>query len=106
MLRDLFVQRPSIAPEKVWLGGAVGSDGVMTVLYRGRPHGPVVGRRYVLADLAPMFGTADPGALADCVWAGEIAEPEEPGRLLDVDWAVGIIDDPGQVHWLASDEGR
>ena len=68
MLRDLFAERPSIAPEKSWLGGGASSDGRVTVLYRGRAGGPVVGRRYLLAELAKQFGTGDPAELATCVW--------------------------------------
>ena len=100
MLRDLFAERPSIAPEKSWLGGGASSDGRVTVLYRGRAGGPVVGRRYLLAELAKQFGTGDPAELATCVWASEIAEPEDVGRLCDVDWAEGLIENPRQVRWL------
>jgi hypothetical protein len=100
VLHALFVERPSIAPEKVWLGGGVSSDGGITVLYRGRTGGPVVGRRYDLVELASLFGTWVPSGLAECVWASEIAEPEDIGCARDVDWADGLIDDPSRVCWL------
>ncbi len=83
----------------VWVDASAGDDGTVVLLYRQHEGGPLVGRRWVLDELGLLFGTQDPVDLAEQVWLNEVEDPGTGGQHLDVDWAYGLVDDPGDVLW-------
>ena len=95
---------PTISPGKSWVAGRAHPDGTAVVLYRASADGPVVGRRWILSELVPLFGTEDAAVLASAVYASEIAEPEGDLGTLDVDWAAELVEDPSQVLWAGTSQ--
>lgn len=83
----------------VWVNASAGDDGTVVLIYRQYDGGPLVGRRWVLDELGLLFGTQDPVDLAEQMWLNEVEDPDTGGRHLDVAWADGLVDDPGDVLW-------
>ena len=83
----------------VWVNAGVSDDGDAVLLYRQNEDGPLVGRRWNLSKLGPLFGTNDPIDLAEQMWLNEVEDPDVGGQHLDVDWAIGLIDNPNDVLW-------
>lgn len=87
----------------VWVGGGVSLDGSAVVIYRPHQDGPVLGRRYLVAQFEAMFTPACTAEeLADIVIANEITEPQERGVELPVDWADGLVPDGVTVEWVGA----
>ncbi|SNQ51210.1 conserved hypothetical protein [Frankia canadensis] len=101
LVRDLVQDPKSILGENVvWVAGRVlGADSVV-LLYREGSDGPVIGKHYVLPELASMFSpNVTTEELARIIFVDEITDPSGPGRHLDVDWADGLVSDPSAVTW-------
>lgn len=83
----------------VWVNAGVSGGGDAVLLYRQYAGGPLVGRRWNLSELGVLFGTDDSAKLAEDMWVNEVEDPDVGGQHLDVDWAVGLIDNPDVVLW-------
>ena len=83
----------------VWVNAGVSGSGDAVLLYRQYADGPLVGRRWNLSELGVLFGTDNPAKLAEDMWVTEVEDPDVGGQHLDVDWADGLIDNPGVVLW-------
>ncbi|CAO5174090.1 conserved hypothetical protein [Frankia sp. AiPs1] len=100
-VRDLVLDPKRILGQRVvWVAGRViGSDSVV-MLYREWPDGPVIGRHYVVPELASLFDAdVTTERLAEIIFVDEITDPGDPGEHLDVDWANGLVPDPSAVTW-------
>ncbi|WP_043671076.1 hypothetical protein [Clavibacter michiganensis] len=100
-LQRMLGETPSIAPEKTWVTGRASGDGSAVVLYADG-HDRLLGRRWVLERLAPLFDPRDAESLASAVYANEIADADGPTTQLDVDWADGLVEDPSRVGWVVN----
>ncbi|WIE76749.1 hypothetical protein [Curtobacterium sp. MCSS17_007] len=83
-----------------WVAGGVQPPDVATILYRDRPGGPVLGRRYPLKEYSALFGGETVQWLATEAWVSDITAPSGDGERKDVDWAEGLVPDPTEVRWL------
>ncbi len=83
-----------------WVAGGVQRPDVAVVLYRDRPGGPVLGRRYPLQEYSALFGGETPQWLATEAWVSDITAPSGDGAPKDVDWADGLVRQPEEVRWL------
>ncbi len=84
----------------VWVNAGVSNTGHAVLIYKPQEGGPLVGRRWDLDRLGPLFGTDDPEVLAEQMWLNEVEDPDVRGQRLDVDWAAGLVDNPSEVLWL------
>ncbi|MBM7473819.1 hypothetical protein [Curtobacterium herbarum] len=92
-LQHLFANDTDWNDGMQWVAGRALTDDVAVVLYRDRPGGPVLGRRYDLAVERALFTDDSAEAIAGEAWTGE---------LLPVDWADGLCDAPRSVHWIGA----
>lgn len=83
-----------------WVAGGVRSPDAAIILYRDRPGGPVLGRRYLLREYSALFGGETAQWLATEAWVSDITDPSGDGEPKDVDWAEGLVTDPTEVRWL------
>ncbi len=83
-----------------WVAGGVQPPDAAVILYRDRPGGPVLGRRYLLREYSALFGGATAQWLATEAWVSDITAPSGDGERKDVDWADGLVPDPAEVRWL------
>ncbi|MCK9894027.1 hypothetical protein [Frankia sp. AgB32] len=101
LVREQVQDPENILGENVaWVAGRVlGTDSVV-MLYREGADGPVIGRHYLVPELASMFdANVATEELARIVFVDEITDPSGPGRQLAVDWADGLVPDPSAVTW-------
>jgi len=101
-IRAYFSTYPDLAPGKSWVAGRALADGSAVVLYRTSHSPRVVGRRWMLGELARDFSPNDACSLASAVFANEVGEPDGPTAPLAVDWADGLVDDPSAVGWVVN----
>lgn len=104
-LQHLFTTDTDWNDGTEWVAGRALTDDVAVVLYRDRPGGPVLGRRYDLAADRTLFTDDSAEAIAGEAWTGDFVDPSGPGELLPVDWADGLCDDPGSVQWIGAAQG-
>lgn len=83
-----------------WVAGGVQPPDAAVIIYRDRPGGPVLGRRYRLGEYSALFGGETPQWLATEAWMSDITAPSGDGERKDVDWAEGRVWEPGEVRWL------
>lgn len=83
-----------------WVAGVVQPPDAAIILYRDRPGGPVLGRRYLLREYSALFGGESAQWLATEAWVSDITAPSGDGERKDVDWAEGLVRQPGEVRWL------
>lgn len=83
-----------------WVSGCVQPPDVAIILYRDRPGGPVLGRRYLLSEYSALFGGETAQWLATEAWVSDITAPSGDGVRKDVDWADGLVRQPEEVRWL------
>jgi len=101
-IRACFSTYPDLAPGKSWVAGRARADGSAVVLY-WTPHSPqIIGRRWILEELAQDFSPNDACSLASALFANEVGEPDGPATALAVDWADGLVDDPSAVRWVVN----
>jgi len=101
-IRARFSAHPELAPGKSWVAGRARADGSAVVLYRASHSPRVLGRRWMLEELAQDFSPSDARSLASAVFANEVGEPDGPPASLAVDWADGLVDDPSAVGWVVN----
>jgi hypothetical protein len=94
-LQHLFATDTDWNDGMQWVGGRALTDDVAVVLYRNRPGGPVLGRRYDLGAERALFTDDSAEAIAGEAWTGDFVDPSGPGELLPVDWAGGLCDAHG-----------
>lgn len=99
-LRHLFQTDTDWNKDMQWVGARALTDDVAVVLYRDRPGGPVLGRRYDLPQERALFTDNSPAAIAAEAWTGDFVDPSGPGELRSVDWADGLCDVPADVRWI------
>ena len=99
-VHDCFLNSAILNERMCWVGGRVREPHDAVILYRDRPDGPVLGRRYELRSYSALFGGETAQWLANEAWLSDITDPSGAGEPKDVDWAVGLVDDPGVVRWL------
>lgn len=90
-------------------GTGTDTTGAVIVIYRERPDGPLLGRRYDIDEYPVLFDPKrEPEDLAMIALSDDILDPSGHGTRLKVDWANGLVDDPAQVEWhgLAITFGR
>lgn len=99
-LRHLFQTDTDWNTGMEWVGARALTDDVAVVLYRDRPNGPVLGRRYDQPQERALFTDNGAKALAAEAWTGDFVDPSGPGEPRAVDWADGLCDTPGDVRWV------
>ena len=99
-VHDRFRNSAFLNEDMSWIGGGVRDPHDAVILYRDRPDGPVLGRLYELRSYSALFGGETAQWLANEAWLSDITDPSGDGEPKDVDWAVGLIDDPSVVSWL------
>lgn len=101
-VKERFDDPQSVLADSVeWVGGGVGPDGIALVSYREFADGPVLGRRYVVAEFATLFEPpCSVAELAGIAFANDITDPTGSGEVLPVDWARGLVPDGTVVEWI------
>jgi hypothetical protein len=101
-IRARFSANPGLVPRKSWVAGQARADGSAVILYRASYSPQVIGRRWMLEELATCFSPNDAQSLASAVFANEIGDPDGPTVSLAVDWADGLVDEPSAVGWVVN----
>ncbi len=82
-----------------WVAGGVQPPDAAVILYRDRPGGPVLGRRYLLREYSASSAVRRRSGCDGGVGVRHHG-PSGDGERKDVDWADGLVRDPGDVRWL------
>jgi len=101
-IRTKFRKNPGLVPQKTWVAGRALADGSAVILYQVSYSTQVIGRRWMLEELAQRFSPSDARSLASAVFANEVGEPDGPTASLAVNWADGLVDDPSAVGWVVN----
>jgi hypothetical protein len=91
----------------VLVGGKATVDGTAVVVYKESAQAPLLGRTYRMNAYSRLFSPDSSAAyLAGVAFADDLCDPSGGGQPVDVDWAEGLVSDPGTVGWILSDEEK